>query len=653
MQNENKHLQNLKEKIDISPNSSSHFDELYNNDDILTYSESKSQSTIYLNKNSNNDYLINYKNQSLKNILISQEEISKEKNVNNNVNNNTESSALQISLSNILSDNDNKEKFFFINNKIQNNKESNKNNFFIDISNDVSNNNENENDNNYINNIINTTLNKKQNDDQSSVCNYSKSTYNNPINNKDNNFNKIVFTSPGKKSQYQIEKGANINLSVTKNNKNNINKARLFIQDNDYNNSLSINKAHNFTITNTINTKFNLTENSYTSPTKKAKIGMNKNKIKLIIKNKNIDANNQDTKKFFYNPKRNVHNKIIKRNNDDLKTKNNKTKLEITEIKLVTNPNFNINNTTINNEKNIQTAQKKTNGIYKKLINIKNNSSNKKSDKGNILIKKKKLFYLNKTKNKDNVSAKEKNKTYNNYIVDSSKIKKKKLKLSAILSKDLMQKLKTEQKKTTNQLLNKINEMNNVNHMNNNIDNHNAQIINFLPIFRNVFETKINANKNAKFKTIPEDEKIPETNSIDSSNKIKTKNKISDSNINNNISNNNISKKIKSKINLSSLLNNFNIDRNKKKHKSIFNFGNIFFINQNQNQGHKKAETEIFIKNSIKMKQKPKIITDFSSYKKINKNNDYNRIDTDRIISTEIDVNSFSEKLKNDNDIKI
>jgi hypothetical protein len=45
---------------------------------------------------------------------------------------------------------------------------------------------------------------------------------------------------------------------------------------------------------------------------------------------------------------------------------------------------------------------------------------------------------------------------------------------------------------------------------------------------------------------------------------------------------NNSHKKIKTQINLVSLLNNFNKKDNRKNNKSLFNFGNIFFINQSQ-----------------------------------------------------------------------
>ena len=75
-------------------------------------------------------------------------------------------------------------------------------------------------------------------------------------------------------------------------------------------------------------------------------------------------------------------------------------------------------------------------------------------------------------------------------------------------------------------------------------------------------------------------------------------------------------------------MNNFKKENNKKKNKTIFNFGNIFFVNQNQNQNqiHKKMETEINIKYDVKIKHKPQIITDFSNYKKKSKNNNENII---------------------------
>ena len=104
-------------------------------------------------------------------------------------------------------------------------------------------------------------------------------------------------------------------------------------------------------------------------------------------------------------------------------------------------------------------------------------------------------------------------------------------------------------------------------------------------------------------------------------------------------------------------MNNFNKEKNKgKKQKSIFNFGNIFFINQNQNQIHKKMDTDIEIKNDITIKQKPQIITDFSNYIKIrkNKNNNKKMINhKSKRLSTEINLDKIKNKFKTEFKLKI
>lgn len=60
--------------------------------------------------------------------------------------------------------------------------------------------------------------------------------------------------------------------------------------------------------------------------------------------------------------------------------------------------------------------------------------------------------------------------------------------------------------------------------------------------------------------------------------------------------NDNQHKKINTQINLTSLLNNFNNkNKNRKNNKSLFNFGNIFFINQSQIS--KKYDSDILSSN--------------------------------------------------------
>jgi hypothetical protein len=112
---------------------------------------------------------------------------------------------------------------------------------------------------------------------------------------------------------------------------------------------------------------------------------------------------------------------------------------------------------------------------------------------------------------------------------------------------------------------------------------------------------------------------------------------------------NNPHKKINTQINILSLLNNFNSkEKNRKNNKSLYNFGNIFFINQSQtikngdsylmssNNLHEKSiglnkekiiiindnyDSNLNTLNYSNIKQKPQIINDFSNYKKKGNNN--------------------------------
>ena len=267
MKNKKKIFNNLEQEINISINSSEKeldLDEIFNNEDNLTYSESKSQSTI------TNNYLVKSKNDSLKNLIINKKITENEDKKIITSNNESKMSSLQISLSNLLSDVESKD--FIFNKRNDNNSISNKDNknCLINISNDVCSN-ENESD---LNNNINFKLKRNQNDEQSSLCNYSKSLHtnnNNQNENKVDNIKKNLFTSPNKRKEYQIEKGENINISLQKKENNNKTK-RIYnitetMNNNNYNNSLSINKTHNFIINNTIeyNTNYNLTQNNYLS----------------------------------------------------------------------------------------------------------------------------------------------------------------------------------------------------------------------------------------------------------------------------------------------------------------------------------------------------------------------------------------------------
>ncbi len=127
-------------------------------------------------------------------------------------------------------------------------------------------------------------------------------------------------------------------------------------------------------------------------------------------------------------------------------------------------------------------------------------------------------------------------------------------------------------------------------------------------------------------------------------------------------------------------MNNFNRkERGKKNNKSLYNFGNIFFINQNQipkkldsdiineKTDNNKEKLKIINDNSesVKLntlnysgiKHRPQIINDFSNYKKKaffnNNNNDYNLVKNNETlfkrkrINTDIDLNKHSINMKN------
>ena len=487
--------------------------------------EVKKENNFILNNTENKSKLVNKNNDKDENDSkndMKEKEGKKDNNENNN-GNNKDLSALQISLSNLLSDIDSKDLFFIQNNK---NKNSLRQNALIDISNE---NNENVNsslsynNNNNTNNNINSKNKNQPNEEQSSVfsiCNYSQSLYtstNNPINinnnvnnkiNKNNiiinantsiNNNNMIFTigtignnyinssntfkkntmkncfnynkeqninlyinnsnqgkkdnnpindlnnnenngkiispyKPQYKQKYQIEKGENVELSISDNfNKKKFYKESIICNYNKKNN-LSINKEQNFTINNISNniidnkhhhghnatdyydylkknntasleiiketTKFNKIKNcNYNHQ------GI-KNKLKLI-NNKNIDIQKEDSKKFFYNPKLNNNsNRILymkqtntnnnNNNNNSNYAKYNKTdynlnfnKTEISDLRMETFPNNSrvqklIISKKNQNEKKLGNNKNKTN-IYNLSYNYNyNNFNNAKSNKSYI-----------------------------------------------------------------------------------------------------------------------------------------------------------------------------------------------------------------------------------------------------------------------------
>ena len=559
---------------------------------------------------------------------------------------------------------------------------------------------------------------------------------------------------------YQIEKGENIQLLLNKNN-NSINNT---FNDNfiyNYNNSklnsvLSINKTQNFTINSSTfdynnitseyydklkKTNINSTEiikENFKSKTLNEKIGnknFSKNKIKLI-NNKNIEILKEDSKKFFYNPKKKQSNELyinkikaeykqlnkIKVYNPPTTDRNNKKEKNFLLNNCIKekdkNKFSNENNSyTYNNYKNnnknfhkINKIENKNKLFYlkdkkKNILNINNhyNSINKK-----LILKVKtntRNFELNEMNSRKNhsIAYNKKdldinlniNKINNKYINDNCstepikytyKKKYNKNTISNSFRKNLINKIKHSQIKTTNKLLNKLRTFTNLNIDINNINKN-----------RNIkgYQTSTK-NKNQKFKDIIYKAKtykvkrgISMSNIEKQDKKVKI-NKIVKVKKNNNYLTDNIytnkekkgyknynqHKKLNSQIYLTSLLNNFyNREKNgRKNNKTLFNFGNIYFINQTHlKKGDDNKDKIILLNDSAEskqlntlnysiIKQKPQIINDFSNYKRKgnlmnNCNDSYKNEINGRNINTEYikkRVNTdISDNIKNNFNIKI
>ena len=829
-------------------------------DDLLSYSEDKSQTLIQINQNNENNEKINinskfennqniYKNENL--VCSNNSEITlsflsnKNKSGNQRQNlkrneskksrkiinelkegnyngSNKDLSSLQISLSNLLSDIDSKDICFTQNIKLNgnSNNDSNKikNNFeneLIDIS-----------DNS---NLKNNNINLKDKTNtieeySSSLCNYSQSLHmnNNSLNNnsknKENNYMKTIGTNYNKskisknvlryikpkknnnndkktikekinnklpfnlnkkkknnfrinnnvinnpKFNYQIEKGENIQLSINKvdNSLQKVTYPGNYIYNNYNNNSqiksfFSINKTQNFTI-NSSTFDYNYSTSEYYDKLKKENItsleiikeilknnkiiekidnqNYYKNKIKLI-NNKNIEIMKEDSKKFFYNPKKKTnlnHNFYINANNYLINNKtenyidnksnsiNTKRTIFITERNIKKEKNLILNNYI--NRKNTKKLEINTN--YFTNENLNKNSKKIKSFNKNIFGKNSKILQkiynkkkrktisdldnFNNSNNKNSLKIKfktrnisidgiysKKNNTLNHYNKQNAinrnngsiTDKALKTKKNDIIKKsnyfNFLNKIKTEQKKTKKKLLNQFSKLNNIN----------INIINkgiLFPSFPKAFPDS------TKYKTLSENnsKKIKEhKEKLDSKSKITKKikiNKIIKVNKNNYLSDNikkkkenknniknNQHKKINTQINLTSLLNNFNKNA-RTNNKSLFNFGNIYFINQNHSLKKKESnlissnnyENEFNIQNdnydnsklntinySI-IKQKPQIINDFSNYKKKpsysnNIINELNEKNTIRNIGNEFKKNKSDiyDNFKNNFNIRI
>ena len=559
-------------------------------------------------------------------------------------------------------------------------------------------------------------------------------TYNKKI--QDNcqiNSNEKMKNLTPSKLNFQIEKGENIQLSINTNNNVSQNNTidENVIQNYNYKkiSFLSISKTQNFTIdSSSMDNNYNISDyydlfkknNNTTSMEmireilEKNKItshmnkqNYNKNKIKLI-NNKNIVILNDESKKFFYNPKTKYKSNEIfltKKNknsnrteynfnlNGDMKLKTlQKDRNVKREKKLISNNinNYNIHchnfkkirkiqNVKIENNHEFKNKSFNKNIFEKQCLNKKNYFKNIKNaissfNSYNNSKNKKKKHYI---KVLDNLKNIDKNDNNSNLNKNNSKSKNKKESKSKLKNKNecitepikklnkikyvkntnsatsnLLNKIKIAQKITKNRLLNKLT------NINVNINN-NRTLFPILP-------SKFKISKGNPIKEIKKVKNIQDyCNSRTANNWQKininkltrlSKNKCLTGNIylskekkikKNTIYEDNQHKKLNSQINLAKLLKNFNNkEKNwKKNNKSLFNFGNIFFINQSHtskkldndfitsnmnnksNLGMNKEKIiilnndnfENFKLNTLNysiIKHRPQIISDFSNYKK-------------------------------------
>ena len=361
-----------------------------------------------------------------------------------------------------------------------------------------------------------------------------------------------------------------------------------------------------------INKNANISNNAYTHNNSKKCKSLNKKN------NKKEDIKQYIKKLYYINKKRktistyNSHNNSCSKKNNQIMKISNTRNLELNDMN--TKHNFSV---TFNNKKN---------------NDIKSLSKSK---------------HKNKIKNNECIAEPSKNTNKSKYFNDSHK-------KTNLITNDFMNQIKSAQKETTNKLINKLNFINNMN-----INTINKKSL--FPLFSKVFEKKFD-NSSDKKKIKNQKESYTKKTSNSKSKKACSKNNKPEQKINkincftddiNNTKqkcskkkNDKVHKKINTQINLVSLLNNFNKkEKNRKNNKSLFNFGNIFFINQSQmvkkdsdiisNNIHEKNEinkekiiiindnydnSKLNTLNYSNIKQRPQIINDFSNYKKKNNN---------------------------------
>ena len=437
--------------------------------------------------------------------------------------------------------------------------------------------------------------------------------------NKDQN----IIKTNNKKIRYYLNLNNKTELSHNKD-KDKKTEIKNFINMN------SDNKKNNYYNTNK-NKTINSNYFSYHHKNAKSSQSYSKNTVKK-------EAIKKWAKKLFYINKNrttftisnhNSHNNSCNKKDKIVKVKNFTRNIELNEISSKYNNSVTYNNKNINGSK----------------------SKSKSKQKSKKMMKKECITEPSKQNNKK-------------YFYDSHRN-------TNIITNNLIYQIKSAQKKTTNKLLNKLNTMNNI--------NININKKSLFPLFSKVFEKKLE-NSHEKKKTKNKTDSGLNKNSIGTT-KNKKLNKVTKSNksdcftediniikqkIRKNNGDNNSHKKIKTQINLVSLLNNFNKKDNRKNNKSLYNFGNIFFINQSQilkkdsdslsnniNDKNGLNKDKIFIINNNDnnddnsklnylnhsiIKPKIQIINNFSNYKKKGYNFNVKNMESDQNIIKNNDI---------------
>ena len=308
-----------------------------------------------------------------------------------------------------------------------------------------------------------------------------------------------------------------------------------------------------------------------------------------IINNKNnsfIKINNNENNQFNTiinknkgqrkNPKINTK-KLIKKKKISEIINNNNSKIKNSNKKIITIKN-NINNNSINSNNNHRIIR----GMNKIKIKTKSNSIINKIN--NEIIKESSLFHI-----LYNMPQRNLNTTKNNSGTSSKDEKE-----STIIQKNSSKEKEKEKKISQKKFI-----------------KHNTN--NSFSLYNSFFDKII------------DDSKKKNNNKIISKEKNKNKSAIKKTFINSNTKREKSHKKIKSEINLDSLTSNFNFNnlnimKRRKNNKSLYNFGNIFFINQNQIV---KSDIETNNSNINNIKDINKKIKETSKNKQRYENNKY------------------------------